>query len=182
MSDRTQVTPASPDGARGAAQTLTPMTLAEFDAFCGRSVPTFAGQKVQAGAWTAQEAPLLAHNLFAQLLPHGSATPGHFFFIIRDDDAEEVGSLWFAVEKRGAASVGFVYDIEIRPEHHRKGHATRAFHALDAKARALGLSGIGLHVFGHNEGAQALYRTLGYVATDITMFRTLEPSVTSPGP
>jgi ribosomal protein S18 acetylase RimI-like enzyme len=167
---------------REVAPTLTPMTPAEFDAFCERSVPTFAGQKVQAGAWTAQEAPLLAHGLFAQLLPQGSATPGHFFFIVRDDDAREIGSLWFAVEQRGAASVGFVYDIEIRPEHRRQGHATRAFRALDEQARALGLTGVGLHVFGHNHGAQALYRSLGYVVTDITMFRTLAPSITSPAP
>jgi ribosomal protein S18 acetylase RimI-like enzyme len=158
--------------------TLTPMTLAEFEAFCDRSIPTFAGEKVQAGAWSAAEAPLLAHNLFTEMLPQGSATRGHFFFMIRDRAGREIGSLWFAAEKRGDASAGFVYDIEIRPEHRRKGHASRALRELDDKARELGLIGIGLHVFGHNEGAQALYRALGYATTDISMFKTL----TSPAP
>jgi ribosomal protein S18 acetylase RimI-like enzyme len=158
--------------------TLTPMNLAEFEAFCDRSIPTFAGQKVQAGAWSVAEAPLLAHNLFAEMLPQGSATRGQFFFVIRDGAGREIGSLWFAVEKRGGESAGFVYDIEIRPEHRRKGHASRALRALDDKARGLGLIGIGLHVFGHNEGAQALYRSLGYATTDISMFKTLR----SPAP
>jgi ribosomal protein S18 acetylase RimI-like enzyme len=160
------------------ATTLMPMTLAEFEAFCDRSIPTFAAEKVRAGAWSAAEAPLLAHNLFAEMLPQGSATRGQFFFMVRDAAGREIGSLWFAVEKRGGESAGFIYDIEIRPEHRRKGHASRALRVLDAKANELGLTGIGLHVFGHNEGAQALYRSLGYATTDVSMFKTLR----SPAP
>jgi RimJ/RimL family protein N-acetyltransferase len=37
----------------------------------------------------------------------------------------------------------------------------------------LGLSGIALHVFGHNHGAQALYAKLGFVATNINLFKSL---------
>ena len=34
-----------------------------------------------------------------------------------------------------------------------------------------GLSGIALHVFGHNREARALYRKLGYVATNINLYK-----------
>ena len=37
----------------------------------------------------------------------------------------------------------------------------------------LGLQGIALHVFGHNTGAQALYGKLGYVPTNINMFKAV---------
>ncbi|MFO1298108.1 MAG: hypothetical protein U1F25_17690 [Rubrivivax sp.] len=40
-----------------------------------------------------------------------------------------------------------------------------------------GLSGIALHVFGHNHEAQALYRKLGYVATNIHMFKAVPAAV-----
>jgi len=74
-----------------------------------------------------------------------------------------------------------VYDVYVRPEHQRKGHAGRAFAALEVEAHRLGLTGIALHVFGHNAGAQALYQKLGYVPTNINMFKPLA-SADAPGP
>jgi hypothetical protein len=41
------------------------------------------------------------------------------------------------------------------------------------QARARGLAGVALHVFGHNSSAQALYHKLGYQTTNISMFKTL---------
>ena len=61
----------------------------------------------------------------------------------------------------------------MHPAHRRQGHATKAFAALEQEVLALGLSGIGLHVFVHNSAAHALYVTLGYAATNITMFKVL---------
>jgi len=49
--------------------------------------------------------------------------------------------------------------------------ATAAFAALEGEARARGLAGIGLHVFGHNPGARALYEKLGYETTNLHMFK-----------
>jgi ribosomal protein S18 acetylase RimI-like enzyme len=37
------------------------------------------------------------------------------------------------------------------------------------KARELGADTVGLHVFGHNAPAYALYRSLGFVETNISM-------------
>ena len=53
----------------------------------------------------------------------------------------------------------------------REGHALRAFVALEDEVRRLGLSGIALHVFGHNTGAQALYAKLGFHPTNISLYK-----------
>jgi ribosomal protein S18 acetylase RimI-like enzyme len=84
-----------------------------------------------------------------------------------------VGTLWIAIQARGTQRVAYVYDVVIGPEHRRRGHAERAFKALEQEAVGLGLSGIALHVFGHNHGAQALYAKLGFVATNINLFKSL---------
>jgi RimJ/RimL family protein N-acetyltransferase len=47
------------------------------------------------------------------------------------------------------------------------------FAALEPIARDLGYDEIGLHVFGDNEVARHLYRSSGYVETDVMMRKTL---------
>ena len=37
----------------------------------------------------------------------------------------------------------------------------------------MGLPGIGLHVFGHNDGARRLYERLGYEPVNIFMYKQL---------
>ena len=79
--------------------------------------------------------------------------------------------LWFAVKSQFESRIAYVFDVEIHPERRREGHAYRAFLALEAEVRNLGMSGIALHVFGHNTGAQALYAKLGFRPTNISLFK-----------
>ena len=74
--------------------------------------------------------------------------------------------LWFAVKKKFGADIAYVFDVSIRPERQREGHAARAFLALEEQVRRLGLTGIALHVFGHNDAARALYAKLGIPAAE----------------
>ena len=67
----------------------------------------------------------------------------------------------------------FVYDLEIKPQHRRRGHATAAFAVMESLAGELGAESVGLHVFVWNEGAQALYRKLGYRVTGVNMVKDL---------
>ena len=76
------------------------------------------------------------------------------------------------VTKNGVRG-GYVYDLEVLPEFRRQGHAERAFAALEPIAEKLGLASIGLHVFAHNPGAQALYAKLGYKVTGLNMVKHL---------
>lgn len=154
--------------------TLVPMAQAEFLAFVEETVPAYAADKVACGQWREAEALALSRKEFAELLPQGLATPGHHLYTLHDAaSGDAVGRLWIAEQQRAGSLVAYVYDIAIAPAHRRKGHATRAFEALEAETRALGLEGIALHVFGHNRDAQALYEKLGYRPTNIHMFKDI---------
>jgi len=48
-----------------------------------------------------------------------------------------------------------------------------ALRALEQEVARLGLTGIALHVFGHNTQAQSLYRKLGYETTNINLFKPI---------
>lgn len=152
---------------------LVPMNEADYAAFVESSVPAYAEDKVASGQWTRDQSLELARKALADLLPDGLRTAGHYLFTVQDDRSEPVGRLWIAVQARGGSRIAYVYDVAIKPEHRRQGHAARALRAAEEQARALGLEGIGLHVFGHNPGAVALYEKLGYRPTDINMFKAL---------
>jgi ribosomal protein S18 acetylase RimI-like enzyme len=81
--------------------------------------------------------------------------------------------VWFALKERAGTQIAHLYNIEISPGHQHQGHAQRALRALEKEVQRLGLSGIALHVFGHNTSAQALYTKLGYVPTNINMFKAV---------
>ena len=150
---------------------LRPMTDAEFAAWRAMTIPGYAAEKVASGEWAEQESLALSERDFEKLLPQGLATPDHHLCSVTDGDGVPVGVLWFAVKSRGDARIAYVYDVAIKPEHRRRGHAQAAFEALEQEARRLELSGIALHVFGHNKGAHALYEKLGFEPTNIQMFK-----------
>lgn len=155
--------------------TLQPMTEAAFERFSARAVVDYAEENVAAGRWPAEGALERSRQDHDRLLPQGLATPGQHLFTIHDaaQPDTEVGTLWLAVTEHPGGRSGYVYDVAIAPGHRRRGHAKAAFMALEAVARGLGLRDIGLHVFAHNDGAQALYRALGYEVTGLNMRKAM---------
>ena len=66
------------------------------------------------------------------------------------------------------------YSIEDMAEAcRRRGYAYAAMRRAEARARAAGAERLGLHVFGGNVGARALYRRLGLEETDVMMAKWL---------
>ena len=152
--------------------TLSPLTPAEFEAWRAASIPAYAADKVAAGQWTPEESLAKSRAEVEQMLPQGLATPLQHLFAIRDAaHVESIGTLWIAEQQRGAQRIAYVFDFVVAPLHRRQGHAKRAFLTLEDQVRALGLAGISLHVFGHNAAARALYESLGYATTNVTMFK-----------
>jgi ribosomal protein S18 acetylase RimI-like enzyme len=153
---------------------LVPMTRDEFAAFAEKAIPAYAADKVASGQWSKEDAPELSRKSFDELLPQGLATPDNYLFTIRDSaEKARVGMVWIATQDRAGKRIAYIYDLSIEPGHQRKGHATRALLAVEDQARSLGLSGMALHVFGHNPIAHALYVKLGYRATNISMFKSI---------
>lgn len=154
--------------------TLVPMRQDAFAAYLDSAVAGYAEDNVASGRWPAEGALARSRADFEESLPQGLATPDNFLFEVKDElEGSTVGFLWFAVVEKNGIRSAFVYDVEVRPEFRRQGHARAAFKALEPLVQDLGLSSIGLHVFGHNPGAQALYSSLGYGITGINMLKAL---------
>jgi RimJ/RimL family protein N-acetyltransferase len=133
-------------------------------------VRDYAADKVRAGAWSESEAQIRAAKDVDGLLPEGPATQGHFLYSVREDAADaEVGTVWFALRDSGVGRYVWIYDIIINESFRRRGYASRTLELVEARAKELGAKSVELHVFGHNQGAQALYEKVGYRVTSITM-------------
>ena len=154
---------------------LRPMTQPEYITWAAAAVPAYAADKVASGQWAADVALALSQKEQDQLLPQGLQSADNHLDSIVDADADGavVGMLWWAEQTKFNARIAYVFDISVLPAHQRQGHGTRAFQALEAEVQRLGLTGIALHVFGHNTGAQALYAKLGFQPTNISLFKAV---------
>ena len=153
---------------------LEPMDAATFVAWRDATTREYAAEKVKAGNYPEAGADELAEAEFARLLPDGRATPGHEIRSMVNDDGEKVGYAWFTIENRDVGRVVFIYDIAVDPAHRRKGYARLALADIDAYARDKGCIGVMLHVFGDNDGARQLYRSAGYVETNVMMLKRVD--------
>lgn len=145
---------------------LRPMTQEEFDAFLDVMVMDYAGE-LEAAGMSHEAAMEQSRRQTAEFLADGLQSRGQEFFVATVDGIA-VGRLWLSTEK----SMSFVYDLEVREEHRRKGYGAAIMNAAAAWSREHGHSSIGLNVFAHNPNARALYDKLGYEVTQD--FRTID--------
>jgi len=138
---------------------LRAMTPEEFDRFFAGVVDEYAATLAEAGASPEQAAERAAEQT-AQLVPSGLSSPGMVFFHAWVGD-DRVGRLWLAVDQ----PMAFVYDVEVDPDHRRRGHGAGIMNAAARWSRDHGHDVLGLNVFAHNPGARALYDKLGYRVT-----------------
>lgn len=135
---------------------LVPKSAARASDYLDGSWRSYAGEVAKGHGLELEVALGKTRKLFDSILPDGSATPGHDFFDLGEEDS--VGSLWVA-ERDGDL---FIYDIVIDEKQRGRGLGTAAMQAVEKLARERGCAGIGLSVFAHNQGAIRLYERLGY--------------------
>lgn len=149
---------------------LDPMTAAEFGRYLEPAIRTYAQEKVVSGEWTPEEAVELSRRDHFRLLPDGLATADQFLFTVRDEPTDEVvATLWLTLRMRGVQVEAYVYDIEVVEGLRGRGYGRATMVACLDKARELGADVAGLHVFGHNKRAHALYASLGFEPIHINM-------------
>jgi len=153
--------------------TLAPMTTAVWEAWRGTAILVYAESKVRAGTWTADEAPGRAEREFATLLPQGVQTPDHHLRSVIAADGTDVGVVWLGPRDAPGTGTCFIWDIVVWADVRGQGYGRAALLALEPLARELGYDAIGLHVFSDNVVAHELYRTSGYVETDVVMVKPL---------
>ena len=154
---------------------LVPMPPDGFAAFSEECIADYASDNALSGRWLATDTLERSRAEFSRLLPHGIATPNHFFFEVRDEAlGASVGFVWFAIRAYAGTRSGYVYNIKIRPASRGRGHAKAALDLIAEFSRAQGLAAIALHVFSFNTAAQALYRAAGYGVTGFNMQKLLQ--------
>ncbi len=153
--------------------TLVPMAPDAFERWREQSIRGYAADKTRAGAWLEDEALERAGREFDRLLPQGLGTPAQELRSILADDGMDIGFVWLGPKDVPDGRTCFIWDIEIRAEARGRGYGRAALLAIEPLARELGYDAIGLHVFGDNTVARELYRTSGYIETDVSMVKAL---------
>lgn len=155
---------------------LVPMTEREFEMYLAENIQHYADEHVKAGNWHPAEALEKAKQEHEQLLTDGLASKNQYPYSIVDENlGSRIGIVWFATYPERPRPMAFLYDFLIFDEFRQKGYGAQAMAALEEKVRALGIETISLHVFGHNEIAQALYKKMGYRITGIHMTKEIKP-------
>jgi ribosomal protein S18 acetylase RimI-like enzyme len=150
---------------------LRPLVADELDGFLETVKAGYTSEMIRAGL-TPELAQAKSDRDHAALLPNGVDTPDHHLFSVEDDGAH-AGYLWLA-ERRGELGHSlFVYGIEIDEERRGRGLGRAAMELAEEEARSRGIASISLNVFGGNDVARGLYRSLGYSETAIYMEKKL---------
>jgi ribosomal protein S18 acetylase RimI-like enzyme len=144
----------------------------EYEAFVATSKAGYAQAIEEEAGFTAEYARQKAEDDFATILPAGLATAGHAINVI-EADGEAVGRLWLAEREMGAQRVLFIYDIAIDEAFRGRGLGRAAMLLAEEQARQRGIMRMSLNVFGGNEVARKLYRSLGYVESSVQMAKDL---------
>lgn len=151
---------------------LRPMRPDEFPAFIAASKTGYAYDMVVHGGMLPAAAERKSHDDHAAILPDGLTTPGHAIFVV-EAGAEAVGHLWVAERGTPERRALFVYGIEIDEAHRGRGYGRAAMLLAEREASARGIGRLELNVFGGNDVARGLYRSLGYVETSVQMAKDL---------
>jgi len=146
----------------------------EFEPYMVNLLVQYKSDKIAAGNISPEDAEDKIEKEIQTLLPQGMETPNHRFFQIFDPEiSSKVGIVWVYFNPEDSRNQAFIYDVEISESYRRQGYASQAMLKLEDDLRDQGVKKIGLHVFGFNTGAQALYRKLGYQVTNIQMSKQI---------
>jgi ribosomal protein S18 acetylase RimI-like enzyme len=153
---------------------LRPVRDDELADFVRRARDGYAEDIERSARLSAEEAREKADRDIAALVPEGRAGQGQYLFVLEDEaTGEAVGRLWFAERPRGARTVAWLYEIAIEEGLRGRGLGRKAMLLLEDEVRRRGLPLVALNVFGGNERARSLYRSLGYVEDSVWMSKEL---------
>jgi ribosomal protein S18 acetylase RimI-like enzyme len=151
---------------------LEPMDDASFRTFLERHIARRAERWVQRGIWRPDRALETCRREYAEMLPQGRSTPTHHFLrAVATETGSVVGEAWYRARESGGKIDFYIHWIAIEPEFRRRGYGTYLLQLIEREARRLGADRTTLTVWTDNPGAEAMYRKLGYVVTNVTMAR-----------
>ena len=150
---------------------LEPMTDEDVRVFIVEHLDEYTSQIEHYGGWSHDDARAKAEKDMAQSFPEGQVQPGHHLFNLVDDaSGERVGILWYREDVRGV----WLNQVTIDPARRGQGLGREAMALLEDEARRLGAARVELNVFGGNEAARSLYRSLGFRENAVVMSKPLQ--------
>jgi len=156
------------------AVTIRPMREDEFDAWLPRMRDDYAESLSRDGGVPADAAHSKAAADTERAFPGDRASATQSVFVV-EADGEHVGELWLAErdDQPDLRNTLFVFDIRIDEARRGRGYGREAMLHAEEEARRRGLERIALNVFGGNEVARNLYRSLGYAENAVLMSKDL---------
>jgi ribosomal protein S18 acetylase RimI-like enzyme len=148
---------------------LRPLTEEEIAEVAPLIERGYAADIEQNGGLSAEAARRKA----ADDVPRVLGDPGNVLYAI-EDDGNRVGHLWVGERQLQERRVLWVWDVYVDDEHRGRGLGRSAMALAEDEARRRGLTRVELNVFGGNEVARSLYRSLGYREWAVAMGKDLE--------
>jgi GNAT superfamily N-acetyltransferase len=132
----------------------------------------YAQSMIEEGGFAPDGAREKAETDTESLFPGGRPSAGQFVFVI-EADGERVGELWLAEREDLGQTCFWVYDVHVHEAQRGRGYGKAAMLLAEEEARRRGLDRVALNVFGGNEVARRLYRSLGYEENAVAMSKTV---------
>jgi ribosomal protein S18 acetylase RimI-like enzyme len=152
---------------------LRPLPEEETASFVASTREAYTRDMVTDAGMSEEEARAKAERDFAMLVREGRPIAGQqLFWVENPETGERIGRVWLGERFRGQP-IGFLYEVEIEPAFRGRGLGREAMLLVEEEARRRGFTEIRLNVFGGNEVARSLYRSLGYAEFAIGMRKRL---------
>jgi ribosomal protein S18 acetylase RimI-like enzyme len=151
-----------------AAIAFRPLRDDELDAWTAAHTRGYAEGMIEFADMPREQAEAKAARDVAAVLPQGLATDGTHLWVV-EDEGRAVGTVFLGIRDGGA----WLYDITIDEGERGRGYGRSAMLALEAEVRRLGFTELGLNVWGGNEVARRLYRSLGFGEVSVGMKKRL---------
>jgi ribosomal protein S18 acetylase RimI-like enzyme len=150
-----------------ASSPVRPLREDEFPSFLDAVMSGYASDMIEAGV-EPEVARAKAEHDQSTLLGDGPATDGHLFYAIVSA-GDRVGYLWLADRDGDLGRSLFVYAINVDEAARGRGLGRAAMVFAEEEARRRGIPKVSLNVFGENDAARGLYRSLGYREVAVAM-------------
>jgi GNAT superfamily N-acetyltransferase len=148
---------------------LRPVRDDELPGWLAQARRFYVDDLVAHAGLTRDEAEAKAARDHGSLFPEGRPGAGTHAFVVEDDEGSAIGRLSFGERDFGV----WLYEVELDPSVRGQGLGREAMLAFEAKARELGAAKVVLNVWGGNDVARSLYRSLGYAEESVHMAKRL---------
>jgi ribosomal protein S18 acetylase RimI-like enzyme len=148
---------------------LRPLAADEIPAVAAQIERDYAADIEQHGGIPREKARRKAKEDIPAVL----ADPGSALYAL-EDDGRRVGHLWLGEREVQTGRVLWIWDVFVDVRHRGRGFGKEAMGLVEEEARRRGLTRIELNVFGGNEVARNLYRSVGYSESAVMMAKEVE--------